>query len=158
MTTYRWKPQTSIKVDAQIAGEELERIRVQHNGRLTQDDVVTEARDKASPLHPAFEWNDKKAAHQWRLEQASYMIRSITVVMDETRVESEPVRAFVNVVRDEDRSYTSLAHAMSDEELRRQVIAAAWAELMAWRKRHAELVELTRVFAVIDEVQTASAA
>lgn len=151
---YRWKPLTSVAVDAQAAGEELERIRVSRNGRLVQEDVVAEAKDKANPLHPAFEWNDRKAAHAYRLDQAGYMIRSITVVMSEPEQEQErePIRAFVNVQRDDDRSFTSIAHAMSDEDLRAQVIARAWKELHDWRKRHAELVEFARLFTVIDEV------
>lgn len=150
---YKWKPLTSIAVDAQKAGEELERIRVSRNGRLVQEDVVAEARDKASPLHPAFEWSDRKAAHAYRLEQAGYIIRSITVIVTEPdQQEREPIRAFVNVQRDDDRSFTSIAHAMSDDELRAQVIARAWKELHDWRKRHAELVEFARLFTVIDEV------
>src|SRR3990167_4529437 len=96
---YKWKPNVVVAVPAQIVGEELERIRVKHNDRLTQEDVVKEAAKKTSPLHPAFEWDDKRAGHQWRLDQAGYLIRSITVTVeaDETK---PPVRAFVNVERD----------------------------------------------------------
>lgn len=157
MTKYFWKPKVVIPVPAQVAGEELERIRTVHNGRLTQADVVNEARDKANPLHKAFEWSDKKAAHEYRLTQAAYVIRSITVVEElGGDKQTAPVRAFVNVQRDEDRSYTSVAHAMSDTELRAQVVARAWKELEDWKARHAELVEFARLFSVIEDMRQAA--
>jgi len=153
---YQWKttgPAPSI--DAQVAGEELERIRIRHNGRLESKSVVDAARPKDAPLHPAFEWNDKKAAENWRLEQASHMIRHIDVVIENGSEDVKPIRAFVSVKRDEDRSYTSVQHALSDAELRAQVVAQAWAELEAWRKRHAELVEFAAVFATMDQARAA---
>lgn len=157
MSKYLWKPKVQVPVEAQVAGEELERIRVAHNGRLTQQDVVAEARDKANPLHKAFEWNDKRAATEYRLSQAGYIIRSITVATElEGDKETAPVRAFVNVLRDDDRSYTSVAHAMSDTELRAQVIARAWKELEDWKARHAELVEFARLFSVIEDMRQAA--
>jgi hypothetical protein len=148
---YQWKKGSHApKIEAQIAGEELERIRVRNNGRLENADVVTEARTKTSPLHSAFEWNDRKAAEAHRLTQAGELIRSIDVVMEKASGDTTPIRAFVSVKRDEDRSYTSVQHALSDEELRAQVVAQAWAELEAWRKRYAELVEFAKVFALIE--------
>ena len=60
----------------------------------------------------------------------------------------------VNVVREDDRSYTSVEDALADPALRAQVVSQAWRELEQWRKRHAELVEFARVFAVIDKAQT----
>lgn len=153
--TYRWKPGAVGKVDAQTAGEELERIRVRHNGRLDQDNLLREAAKPKNPLHAHFEWNDRRAAHEYRLEQARYLIRSIEVVMaaDDEGEEPKTIRAFVNVVRDEDRSYTSVAHAMSDPDLRAQVVAQAWKELEAWRQRHAELAEFAKVFTSIDKAR-----
>ena len=151
---YQWKEGSHAKVDPQIAGEELERIRVRHNGRLESELVVEAAQDEANPLHTAFEWDNAVAADAYRLDQARYLIRSIEVVVQET-AEAKPVRAFVSVVRDEDRSYTSVAHALSDPELRRQVLMGALSELEAWRKRHAELVELAEVFASIDQARDA---
>lgn len=146
---YQWKPQTSVAVDAQIAGEELERIRVAHNGRLTQDDVVEAARPKEAPLHDAFEWNDRKAAHEFRLQQAGYLIRMI-VVAEPDESDRAPVRAFVNVERDDDRSYTSTEHALSDADLRAQVLRRAMGELQAWKRRYEDLTELARLFAAVD--------
>lgn len=152
---YAWKNGAAAKVDAQVAGDELERLRVERNGRLDSRDVVEAARWPQSPLHPAFEWDDRKAAESWRVEQAGHMIRHLTVVVEKPDGEERPIRAFVSVVRDADRSYTSVAHAMADADLRAQVIAAAWTELEAWERRHAELVEFGQVFAAIDQARSA---
>lgn len=154
---YSWKAGAhhSPDVEVQAAGEELEKIRVKNNGRLENADVVEAARDKRSPLHPAFEWDDRKAATAYRLDQAGNLIRAIDVVITKDETEAKPIRAFVSVVRDKDRSYTSVQHALSDADLRAQVVAQAWAELEAWRKRHAELVEFAALFAAMDQARAA---
>jgi hypothetical protein len=151
---YQWKPGASIKVDPEVAGAVLERVRTTNNGRLTPELVVAEASPRNSPLHEAFEWNDAKAGKKWRLEQASHMIRSIEVVRV-TPEQNKPIRAFVSVLRDEDRSYTSTAHALSDPELRSQVVQQAWRDLEAWRQRHAELIEFAAIFTAMDQARTA---
>lgn len=155
-TIYKWRAHAGVSIPAQVAGEELERIRVANNGRLAQEDVVASAKRKASPLHSAFEWDDKAAAHQHRLAQAGYIIRKldvVTVANDEAK--SAPIRAFVSVVRDEDQSYTSIAHAMSDDELREQVIARARKELEDWQARYDDLIEFSTVFAAIEQLKAA---
>lgn len=151
---YRWKEGARMAADAAKVGPELERIRIRHNGRLEPDWVVHEAKAEASPLHPLFEWNDTIAAQNYRVDQARGVIRSIEVVIED-RPEQKPVRAFVSVVRENDRTYTSVQDAMSDPKLREQVLRAALAELEAWRRRYAELVELANVFAAIDEARAA---
>lgn len=151
---YKWKESGGLKADAQIVGDELERIRVHNNGRLEPKSVVEESRPKSAPLHSLFEWNDKRAADSWRREQASYIIRHIEVVLDDTG-QRPPIRAFVSVQREEDRSYTSIQHALSEDELRAQVVAQAWSELEAFRKKYAELVEFARLFALIEQARTA---
>lgn len=153
---YQWKDAgITPQVPAQIAGEEMERIRVHNNGRLESRMLVEVSKPKDAPLHKAFEWNDKKAAEMWRVEQAGFMIRHITVSVEKPDGEAKPTRAFVSVVRDEDRSYTSIEHALSDAALRAQVVAQAWSELEAWHKRHAELVEFARVFTAIEQARPA---
>jgi hypothetical protein len=153
---YRWKEGARLpaSVDAQKAGEELERIRVKHNGRLEPEWVVHNAKSPRNPLHDLFEWDDNVAAQNWRIDQARSVIRSVEVVVEQAP-EAKQVRAFVSVVQERDRSYTSVQHAMSDENLRKQVLMQALAELEAWRKRYAELVELATVFASIDEARAA---
>jgi hypothetical protein len=153
MSTYRWKPGVVAKVDPQVAGDELERIRIRHNGMLEPEYVLTAARDPDAPLHKAFEWNDERAAEAYRVDQARYLIRSIEVFVDRPDQEPSAVRAFVNIERDNERTYTSTVDALSDPDLRRQVIASAWKELESWRNRHAELIEFGKIFAEIDQAR-----
>lgn len=54
------------------AVDELLSLREQH--MLTPRDVLEHARNPESALHPHFEWNDSKAAHAHRLEQAQHLI------------------------------------------------------------------------------------
>jgi hypothetical protein len=150
---YKWKAYASVPgLSAQDAGEELERIRRSRNGNMIAADVLKEARKATSPLHGVFEWDDKKAAHHYRLGQASELIRAV-VVIDDSKPDSQPVRAFVNVGVDEDRGYTSVVAAMGDSVMRAQVIARAWKELEDWRKRYEGLVEFSQVFEVVDETK-----
>lgn len=153
MTVYRWRAHAGVPVPAQVAGEALETIRVRNNGRLTQEAVVKAARPSSSPLHPAFDWNDKSAAHKWRLSQAQYIIRKLDVVEEKPGGDRQAVRAFVNISMEEDRSYTSIAHAMSDDEIREQVIARAWKELQDWKDRYDEIVEFAAVFDAIRSIE-----
>lgn len=154
MTTYRWKPGVVAKVDAQIAGAELERLKTWHNGALDPEHVVEASRDPDAPLHEAFEWDDKTAADAYRVNQAGYLIRSIEIA-HVAAPEADPayIRAFVSVERGKERSYTGTFDALADPDLRKQVVAAAWRELESWRQRHAELIEFARVFTVIDQAR-----
>jgi len=150
---YKWKPKSMIPVDADVAGNQLETIRQRNNDRLTPAAVVDDARPKSSPLHPAFEWRDKIAAKKYREDQARHMIRSIVVVPQivDGGEQRDPIRAFVSVTRDEDTAYTSIVHAMSESELRDQIVQRAWRELLSWRQRYHEYEELASICRQIDK-------
>lgn len=153
-TKYKWAGSEGIRgLKAQQVGEALEDIRTHHNGRLTPELVVDAAKDKKSPLYRYFEWDDAKAGTNWRKTQASLLIRSITIVVEVKKGKQPKLRAFVSVKRGTDRSYTSIAHAMSDEDLRKQVLADAWNELEAWRTRYANLSEFAKIHAAIDRMK-----
>ena len=76
-------------ISAERAAEELQRI-YNENGKLISAEVVECARPKNSPLHSAFEWSDKKAAHEYRLNQARTLIRAVIIVSDDGK-KSDPV-------------------------------------------------------------------
>jgi hypothetical protein len=148
---YQWRGGTRVfnQVDAQVAGERLEAVRIRNNGQLSTRAVLEDARDDESPLHPAFEWSDAVAAEKHREHQARLLIGSIVVVLPD-RQDKPPTRAFVNVTTDE-QHYTSVGAAMGDTEMRAQVLAQAMRELVRWRARYRELEVLAAVFALIDE-------
>lgn len=149
---YKWGAFGTIpNLSAQVAGEELERIRAKR-GKIIAADVLAEAKKTSSPLHCAFEWDDKKAAHHYRLSQATDLIRTI-VVIDPKTPDVAPVRAFVNVGERGDRSYTHVTAAMADNVTRAQVITRAWKELEDWRKRYEQLVEFSKVFEIVDQTK-----
>lgn len=74
----------------------LDQIIRLNNGRITPDAVIEDARSKKSPLHDQFEWDDSKAAHQYRLEQAREIIRSVKMEI----VTSERIVSTVRYIRD----------------------------------------------------------
>lgn len=155
--TYRWKPNVPsslVKLDAQTVGNELERLEREHQHQLSPDEIVRAASDATSPLHPAFEWDDAKAATRYRVDQARHLVSLIDVVIVREDQTEGAIRAFVSVTRDEGRGYVSTVHALSDEDLRKQVLKRAWQELESWRHRHAELVEFGRLFSAIEEARS----
>ena len=155
-TTFQWATGAHAKVPAQIAGETLESIRERNNGSLTPSVVVEESRPKSAPLHSCFEWSDCIAGELYRQEQARSIIRSIRV-LSEVDDEPKPVRAFVHVSDEESGPrYTSVALAMSDVDLRAQVLKRAIAELKSWRARYNELHELAQLFSSVDEVSASA--
>lgn len=147
---WAWRDGAHVRLDANKAGPELEDIRTSNAGRLTPADVLARARSANSALHAHFTWDDHEAAEQHRLSQAGELIRSITIDISRSNLAKTPVRAFVNVIEGGSQHYTSTVHALSDKELRAQVLAKAWADLEAWRQRHAELVEFAKIFSAID--------
>jgi hypothetical protein len=149
---YQWRPGAGIKVGAKVAGQRLEELRETHGGKLSPAAVVEDARSRVSPLHRAFQWDDSKAAKEHRLWQARHLINSLIVVVKggNSPESQRPKRAFVSVVRNKSRSYTARASALSEEDLRRQMVEQAIRELLSWRSRHGDLDELARVHRVID--------
>lgn len=159
MTTYRWKDGAHVPaIDPQKAGEEIERLTVRHNGFLSPKALVDAARAKRHVLHGAFEWDDAKAADTHREERARDIIRSLTVVVEQAP-RTGPVRAMVNVRHPEGgSSYTPMARAMSDADMRQQLLGRALDELKSWKRRYAELQELAKIFRAIDAMLDKDAA
>ncbi|WP_312687987.1 hypothetical protein [Brevundimonas nasdae] len=152
---YAWRPGSRVSIDADKAGRELARIE-KAAGELTPTAVLERARSANSSLHDHFEWDDSVAAAQHRLSQAGELIRSITVDVTHSNIEpAKSVRAFVSVERPSGRAYMGVQRAMSDEEIRKQVLARAWAELTSFRQRYADLEELAVVFSAMDRLKAA---
>lgn len=141
---YQWRDGSRWKVKAQVAGEHIEQLRFSNGGALTPRDVVEDARGEASPIHVAFEWNDAKAADEYRIAQARQLIADVMIVFaDEIEgAPKEPVRAFASVPTSATPIYTSTLDAIRSPEMRGAVLSQARRELDAWRRRYKHYQEL----------------
>ena len=108
--------------------------------------VIEEAKHKTSVLHGAFEWDDSKAAHEWRLHSARHLMRSVEIVSTSAEGDTRSLPAFVFVKTDEGPRYETIAKVLSDDELRIQVLNKALKEFEQWQQRYKEYEEFLNVF------------
>ena len=81
MEGYKWKlAGLGNGVDVALVVEELTRLQ-KINRILTPEVVVRAAEDNNSILHKLFEWDDNKAAYNWRLQQARTILNNIEVTI-----------------------------------------------------------------------------
>lgn len=142
--TYQWKVPGIMPVDAQTAGNELQRI-YERDGVIEPETVVEESKSPSAPLHSCFEWDDEKAAHKYRITQAQNIIRAIVVVDEAKQPET---RAFVNVQRE----YHPVSVVVRNPEKREILLQNALNELRWFERKYNTLQELSAVFSAIKEV------
>ena len=160
--TYYWRPGSQHKIYAETAALEMQRLLDDHNQRLDAADVLDSAEAPTSPLHSEFEWDDTAAAKQHRLLQARNLMNgikvSITVMRDKKPQNVE--YSFMAAVQKPDGggrrfNYTSTEYAMREPDLRAELLQNALLELAAFRRKYADLSELSMVFVAIDKVRKA---
>lgn len=141
------------KKQAVVFGNRLSEIS-EKRGFITPKIVVKDAESKSSPLHSYFDWNDTIAAKRWRIEQAKYLLRTISVTIVS---ENKPaIRHFFSITptkemkTDEIRVYVPVSAVMSNKDSRKEVIAYALRELEGWTQRYSQYSEL---FGVIKEIK-----
>lgn len=146
---YEWKIPGIYSVDANIAGEEIQRI-YDEKGEVTPKMLVDENRAQSAPLHSCFEWRDDVAAERYRESQAACMMRSVVVKVE--REEKEPVvtRAFVKVMPS---TYTPTKVVVRDLDLYTALKESALKELLAFKAKYATLTELREFFEEIDKIE-----
>jgi hypothetical protein len=116
---------------------ELERIRAgNRRGVLIPQEVVEAARARASPLHDCFEWDDSRAAHEHRLNQARQLIREIDVVFDEH--DDVVVPMYLSLPKDRllpGGGYRPTTQICGKTQLRQQLLQTAAVELTSFQER-----------------------
>lgn len=122
-----------------------------HEGRITPEIVLNAAKSKDSPLHDHFEWDDKKASHQWRIAQARSLIRRVKI---EVSIESVVVRN-VCYVRDptrpaKEQGYISVNKARQDKEIAKAVVQK---EIQAARDRLRRCLNLAAQLGIEDALR-----
>ena len=116
----------------------LVEISAENGGTLTPDAVVKDAKLKNSPLHGQFEWDTKKAAHQYRLEQARALIRTVRVVVTEEWTQAPAWVRDPNAEPDQ-QGYVSLFRLRDDKESARATVVQEFARAAAAIRRAREV-------------------
>jgi hypothetical protein len=161
---YAFKSSFFADAHPQRVGERLEQLRQSTDGILDAVDVVVDARATDSPLHRCFEWDDRKAAHEHRVETARQLIKAVVVSIPDG---DGVVPAFAVAATSDDKRPKFVrkdkvpAFAMP-QKTRQDRINEAYAELRRFRSRFAELDELGPLMRAIDlelqELERAGAA
>lgn len=140
---------------AQVYGPHIEVLYEKNNGKLKPKEVVDDARNKKSPIHPFFEWDDTIAGEKFRKVQARHLMGNIITVVVINNKEEE-VKANYSIVfenKDEDkRAYFPLETVMTNDEYRKEIVKSALEEVRGWQERYKIYSELSAIFKVINKV------
>ena len=144
---YKFRDGSRLKGDADAVGHKLHEIHAKR-GKLTAPDVVEEARPPKSVLHQYFEWDNKNAAEQWRIEQARHLVASI-VTVETDGDEVRPVRSFVSL----NNSYEPIEVVLSDVAMRQQAINEVQAAIRSLKDKIIAFEEFSDVIVALDRVE-----
>lgn len=142
------------------AAKELDRIAEKNNGKLTPGIVLTWAEmHPTTALGRQFCWDDGKAAHKYRIEQAARLIRLRVTVVE---VPKKNERIYVNVRKyvslsterktHENTVYRETESVVNKPETRSIMLADAISELAAFQRKYITLSELKPVFDAFEQI------
>lgn len=117
--------------------------------------LVELAKEETSPLHKYFDWDNKKAAHKWRLHQARQIICMVyvTIKEDEDPEKEVLVREYESVIVDGKRKYQDSETVLADVDLVDQVIQSALRQLELWEKKFSIYKSLRKLVEDVGEIR-----
>lgn len=143
---YGFKSSSRINLGKDAAAHLIQLVETKQ--AVTSDDVLRDASRKDSPIHNYFDWDDSIAAKKWRIKQAGDLLRAVVMIEDDGK--QKPLRAFASVIENgENRTYVSMVRALSDTELRRQVLEQALREIEGWQERYERYREFSGIFRAV---------
>jgi len=155
---YEYSKNHSWSISAQIVGEEFEHIKNRY-GKLKPEFIIESAIKKTSPIHSFFKWDDKKAAEQYRLQQASQLINSIRIVV---KIKGKKIStpAFLNIKIDNDTNkfYEDINTVIRDPISKEYITEKARNQLKGWAEKYAFIDSFSEIIQSInqwiDEMET----
>lgn len=148
---YRWENSTSgtffKKYDANKVGAEIETL----GDDVTPENVVLLAKNEKSEMHNYFEWDDSKAGHLYRKQQAGVLLNKLQIeYVTEQSDEPVVVKAYVNLKQN--MEYQKIETVITDVDKYQMLKEKAYKELRSVRDRYAEIEEIRERLAFLDEV------
>jgi hypothetical protein len=148
MAEVKYKTTERMKTD--IIQEILD---IKEQDGLTASNVVKRAKDKKSPLHDFFEWDNKVASHNWRLAQARNLINEIQIIVGEKKLFAFENVQIITTDGTKERAYMSKEEILGSEELRNQMIKRAFDQINFWKSQYSVYSELKPIFVSIDKTK-----
>lgn len=139
-----------------VIASELKRIQAEQSV-VTPQAVVEAARPKTSPLHRYFEWDNTKAAENYRKWQARELILSV-YIQDDDDPDAGPVRAFVNLTPEKDcdfiagKGYVFTPTIASKANYQQQVLEYALGQIHSWREKFGNIKQFFGIVKEIDKL------
>ena len=142
-TVYKWRSGYNYKCSPEDAAQVMNGLA--DAGELNAERLVEISRPEDAPLHNDFEWNDTKAAEQWRKQQGRCMINSLLMIPEEkdTEIGKDPVRAFFKVSPVETAQYESTQVLIRSEDGREAMREQAQKELISYVQKFRTILAWT---------------
>jgi hypothetical protein len=123
-----------------VTGELLAIQSRSKDSMLHPSEVVSWAAEHPkSALYPKFEWDDSRAGHEWRLQQARSLIRLHVVTEDGT-----PKLVNLRIDRSKGGGYREIKDVMNDEDLRTAMLADCVADIKRVQARYSFIKNMMR--------------
>lgn len=137
---------------------------------LDAESVLKEAKNKSSPIHHRFNWNDSQAAHAFRIDQARSLIRSfhlvvitppreektfvVSVVQSDNAKSAGGPRAFIPVGKNGNTpmKYESRDRVLASPSDRLHHIERVLAQFQGMLSTNSDIEELDPIREVVDQV------
>jgi hypothetical protein len=127
-----------------------ELLAIRKNGILQPDRVIEwAAKHPNSALHASLEWDDGKAAHEYRLEQVRKLIRIHVVTVEGTR---EMLSLSIDRINP-GGGYRSIDIILSEPDLRAIALKDAFDDLERVKAKYQWLTELAAVWKAVDKAK-----
>jgi len=121
------------------------------DGSYAPEDLIEWARKHPkSLLHASFEWSEKVAATEYRLEQARKLLRQYSVVVKGTVQEYGLISVISRRADSPKGSYLTQKTIAADKVLRKEVLEQCRVQLRGIKEKYGWLKELNSVWDVID--------
>ena len=151
MREVKWRTPGLFKADAGKVRDEIVSLSSDKDaeGVKPQEIVQYAEQNPSSELHKCFEWDDSKAANQWRVQQARAIICNIVVYVEDKEADTlVPIRPIMYSA--ETSTYTPIVHMVPSEY--EATVKEAWEYFRRGKEKYKFLEDagLQAVIAMID--------
>lgn len=127
--------------------QELNALVAKHGGTVTPAQVVAFAKKAQTALHTAFEWDDTKAAAEYRIVQAHNLLRLRYTVIEAGNQQPVRVRAFVSLPSDRETGlYRPIQDVLASETMVAELEAELLRDLKGAQSRYKALGKASQLY------------